>query len=93
MLLSRHKKTGQNHDIKLEYRSLENVTHFGKVVANKHFNEKEIKRRLNSGNVYCHSVQKFLSSYLLSNNVRIRIYEHKTIILPVVLYGCKPWFL
>jgi hypothetical protein len=38
-----------------------------------------------------HSVQKSLSFYLLSKNVKIRIY--KTVILPVVLYGCETWSL
>jgi hypothetical protein len=38
-----------------------------------------------------HSVQKLLSSRLLSKNVNIRIY--KIIILPVVLCGCETWFL
>jgi hypothetical protein len=33
----------------------------------------------------------FLSSRLLSKNLKIRIY--KTIILPVVLYGCETWSL
>jgi hypothetical protein len=32
-----------------------------------------------------------LSSRLLSKNIKIRIY--KTIILPVVLYGCETWSL
>jgi hypothetical protein len=32
-----------------------------------------------------------LSSRLLSENLQIRIY--KTIILPVVLYGCETWLL
>jgi hypothetical protein len=32
-----------------------------------------------------------LSSRLLSKNIKIRIY--KTIILPVVVYGCKSWSL
>jgi hypothetical protein len=32
-----------------------------------------------------------LSSHLLSKNVKVRIY--KTIILPVVLYGCETWSL
>jgi hypothetical protein len=32
-----------------------------------------------------------LSSRLLSKNAKVRIY--KTIILPVVLYGCKTWSL
>jgi hypothetical protein len=49
----------------------------------------EIKRRLTSGNACYHSVQNLLSSCLLSKNVKIRIY--KTIILPVVLYGCETW--
>jgi hypothetical protein len=48
-----------------------------------------IKSKLNSGNVCYHSVQNRLSSRLLSTNVKIRIY--KTIMLPVVLYGCETW--
>jgi hypothetical protein len=32
-----------------------------------------------------------LSSCLLSKNVKVKIY--KTIILPVVLYGCETWSL
>jgi hypothetical protein len=38
-----------------------------------------------------HSVQKLLSSRLLSKNEKIRIY--KTIILHVVLYGYETWSL
>jgi hypothetical protein len=38
-----------------------------------------------------HSVQSLLSSRLLSRNVKVKIY--KTIILPVVLYGCETWSL
>jgi hypothetical protein len=53
--------------------------------------QEEIKRRLNSGNTCYHSVQNLLSSSLLSKNLRIRIY--RTIILPVVLYGCETWSL
>jgi hypothetical protein len=36
-------------------------------------------------------VQNFLSSSLLSKNVKIKIY--RTIILPVVLYSCESWSL
>jgi hypothetical protein len=50
-----------------------------------------IKRRLNSGNACYHSVQSILSSRLLSKNLKIR--KYKTIILPVVLYGCETWSL
>jgi hypothetical protein len=38
-----------------------------------------------------HSVQNLLSSRLLSKNIKVGIY--KTIILPVVLYGCETWSL
>jgi hypothetical protein len=38
-----------------------------------------------------HSVQKLLSSSLLSRNVKIKIY--RTIILPVVVYGYESWLL
>jgi hypothetical protein len=34
---------------------------------------------------------KLLSSRLLFKNIKIRIY--KTIILPMVLYGCETWSL
>jgi len=37
------------------------------------------------------SVQKLLSSRLLSKNLKIKIY--RTIILTVVLYGCETWSL
>jgi hypothetical protein len=43
------------------------------------------------GNVCCHSVQKFLSSNFLSKNIKTKIY--RTIIMPVVLYGCETWSL
>jgi hypothetical protein len=36
-------------------------------------------------------VQNLLSSRLLSKNTKIRVY--RTIILPVVLYGCESWSL
>jgi hypothetical protein len=51
---------------------------------------KEIKGRLNSGNACYHWFRVF-SSCLLSRNIKVKIY--KTIILPVVLYGCEPWSL
>jgi hypothetical protein len=47
--------------------------------------------RLNSGNACYHSVQSLLSSLMLSRIVKVKIY--KTIMLPVVLYGCESWSL
>ena len=50
-----------------------------------------IKSRLRLGNACYHSVQNLLSCRLLSKNLKIKIY--RTIILPVVLYGCETWSL
>ena len=36
-------------------------------------------------------MQNLLSSRLLSKNIKIKIY--RTIILPLVLYGCETWLL
>jgi len=47
--------------------------------------------RLKLGNACYYSVQNLLSCRLLSKNLKIKIY--RTIILPVVLYGCKTWSL
>jgi len=53
--------------------------------------EEEIRSRLKSGNACYHSVQNLLHSSLLSKNTKIKIY--RTIIFPVVLYGCETWSL
>ena len=44
-----------------------------------------------SGNTSYHSVQNFLSSSLLSKNIKIKIY--RTIIFPAVLYESETWLL
>jgi hypothetical protein len=63
----------------------------GTTLTEQNCMHEEIKSRLNSWNACCHSVQSLLSSRLLSRNVKVKIY--KTVILPVVLYGCETWSL
>jgi len=58
---------------------------------NKNSIQKEIKNRLKSGNACYLSVQNLLPYSLLSKNIKIKIY--RTIILPVVMYGCETWSL
>jgi hypothetical protein len=89
MVLSRQQNAGQNHDIKIANRSFENMAqlkYFRTTVINQNLIRKKLR-----GNPCYHLVQKLLSSHLLSKNVKIRIY--KTIILPVVVYGCETWSL
>ena len=63
----------------------------GTTLTNQNSISEENKSRLRLGNACYHSVQNILSSRLLSKNLKIKIY--RTIILPVVLYGCKTWSL
>jgi hypothetical protein len=63
----------------------------GTTLTNQNLIQEKIKRGLNSSNACYHSVQNILSFSLLSENVTIIIY--KTIILPLVLYGRKTWYL
>jgi hypothetical protein len=85
---------GQNHTIKIADRSFEGVAKFrylGTTLTDQNCMLEEINSRLNSGNACYHLVQTLLSSHLLSRYVKVKIY--KTIILPVVLYGCETWCL
>jgi hypothetical protein len=63
--------------------------YLGATLMDRNCIHEEIRSRLNLGNACYHAVQNLLSSCVLSRNVKIRIY--KTIILPVVLYGCETW--
>jgi hypothetical protein len=94
MIMSHHPNSGQNQNIRIANESLEKVVKFkylGMTLTNQNDIHNEIKSRLNSGNAYYYSVQNLLSSCLTSKNLKIKIY--KTVILPVVLYGCKTWSL
>jgi hypothetical protein len=94
MLMSCSQKTGQKYSIKIADRSFEDVAKFkylGTTITDQNHMHEEIKSRQNSGNACYHSVQSLLSSRLLSRNLKVKIY--KTIILPVVLYGCETWSL
>jgi hypothetical protein len=73
------------------FERVEEFRYLGKPLTNQNFIQEEIKSRLKSGNACCHSVQNLWSSRLLSKNLNVKIY--RTIILPVVLYGCQTWTL
>jgi hypothetical protein len=82
------------HNIKIDSKSFERVEEFkylGTALTIRNSIHEEIKSRLKSGNACYHSVQNVLSCTLLSKNTKIRVY--RTIILPVVLYGCETWSL
>jgi hypothetical protein len=70
---------------------VEKFKYLGMTLTNQNDIHDEIKSRLNLGNVCYYSLQNLFSSHLISKNLKIKIY--KTVILPVVLYGCKTWSL
>ncbi|KAJ4429859.1 hypothetical protein ANN_22063 [Periplaneta americana] len=94
MIMSRDENTVRNGNIKIGNISFEEVEKFkylGSTVTNINDTREEIKHRINMGNACYYSVEKLSSSSLLSKNLKVRIY--KTVILPVVLYGCETWTL
>ena len=85
---------GRIHSVRTDNSTFERVEGFkylGTTLTNQNSIAEEIKSRLRPGNACYHSVQNLLSSMLLSKNLKIKVY--KTIILPVVLYGCEAWSL
>ena len=79
MVTSRDQNARRSRDIKSPKAAFEMVE------------DLKLHSRLKSRNTCYHSVQNLLSSSLLSKNTKVKIY--RTIILPVVLYGCETWLL
>ncbi|KAJ4436535.1 hypothetical protein ANN_16566 [Periplaneta americana] len=94
MIMSRDQNIVRNGTIKigdLSFEEVEKFKYLGATVTNINDTREEIKRRINMGNACYYSVEKLLSSSLLSKNLKVRMY--KTVILPVLLYGCETWTL
>jgi hypothetical protein len=65
--------------------------YLGTTLTDQNCMHEEITSRRKSGTACYDSVQSLLSCHLLSRNLKVKMY--KTIILPVVLYGCETWSL
>jgi hypothetical protein len=73
------------------FERVEELEYLGITLTNQNTIQEENKSRLKSGNACYHLVQNLLSSSLVSKNIKIKI--HRTLILPVVLFGCETWSL
>jgi len=85
---------GRSHSIQIDNSSFERVEEFkylGTTLTYQNSSQEEIKSRGKSGNACYHLVQILLSCSLPSKNLKIKI--NRTIIFPVVLYGCETWSL
>jgi hypothetical protein len=90
----RDQNAGRGRRVKIDNSSIERVEEFkylGTMLTVHNSIQEEIKNKLKLGNDCFHSVQNLLSSSLLSKHLKMKIY--RTIILPVVLYGCEAWSL
>jgi len=94
MVMSQDQNAGQFHSVRNDNSTFERVEEFkylGKTLTNENSIVEEIKSRLRSRSACYHLVQNLLSSRWLSKNLKMKIY--RTIVLPVVLYGCETWSL
>ena len=94
MVMSRDQNAGRIHSVRIGNGTFDRVEEFkylGTTLTNQNSIAEEIKNRLKSGNACYHAVQNLLFSRFLSKHLKIKVY--KTIILPVVLYGCETWSL
>jgi len=73
------------------FESVEEFKYLETTLTNQNSIQEENLSRLKSRNVCYYSVQNLLSSSLLTKNLKIKIY--RSIIMPVVLYGCETCFL
>ena len=95
MVMSRDQTAGRIQSVRIDNNTFERVEEFkylGTTLTNQNSIPEEIKSRLRSGKACYDSVQNLLSSRLLSKKLKkIKIY--RTIILPIVFYGCETWSL
>ena len=87
MIISRHQNVIENLNIVIGNLSFENVEKFrylGVTVTNTNDIREEIKRRINMGNACYYSLEKILSSHLLSKKLKVKTYK-------TIISGCTVW--
>ena len=79
MVTSRDQNAGRIHNVRTDNSNFDRVEDFrylGTTLTNQNSFAEEIKSRWKSGNASYHSVEKLLSSKLLSKNLKIKIYRN-----------------
>jgi hypothetical protein len=69
------------------------LKHLRVLVTTDNVVTKEIQARLTADNRRYHALQAVLKSQIVSRKVKLNIYIHKTIIMPIVTYACETWVL
>jgi len=92
MIISQNTGNEGDKSIRISYEVIEKINKFkylGTYVTSKTEVTEKLKSRLVSGNACFYSVQKLLTSRLISRKLKLKIY--RTVILPELLYGCESW--
>jgi hypothetical protein len=94
MVMSRDQNAGRIHSARLDNSTFDKVEEFkylGKNLTNQNFIAEEIKSRLSQETLAIIRCGIFCLHRLLSKHLKIKVY--RTIILPIILYGCETWSL
>ena len=94
MVISRKQNARRSHSMDCDNSTFERVEEFkylGTALTSQNSIQEEIKSRLNSGSACYRSMQNLLSSSLPSKYIKTEI--NRTVIFPIVLYGCEMWLL
>ena len=78
MITSRHQNVIQNQNIvigNLSFENVENFRYIGGTVTNTNDIREEIKHTINMGNACYYSLEKILSSRLLSKELKVKAYK------------------
>jgi hypothetical protein len=92
IFVSHDQNAGHSHKTdNSSFESVKQLRYLGTTATDQNSIQEEIMRNFKSGIACYHSVQKLLYSSFLYKNIKIKIF--RTIIWPVVLYGCETWSL
>ena len=78
MITSHHQNVIQNQNVvigNLSFENMEKFRYLGVTVTNTNAIREEIKRRINMGNACYYSLEKIVSSRLLSKKLKVKIYK------------------
>jgi hypothetical protein len=74
-----------------KFQRVREFIYLGSILTEKNDELTEIKARLQSGNKCYYRLSNLLKTRMISKNLKIQLY--RTLIRPVVMYGCEVWTL